>query len=128
MRLDQEAENQYGQAHVGAEEMRDRQAMAVQWMSEQPREQLVANTEYKHREKADDVHVRVRRTVDDPLRMNRDRHAEHDTRREPEERGANEGLDEPFHPSKAERQCAVAESCSPARKTPTAPLVASANA
>ena len=69
MRLDQKAGDEPRQAHVGQEEMCDGQLPAVEWMAEEPREQLIADTEYQHRQKPGDVHVGVGWTVDDPRRV-----------------------------------------------------------
>jgi hypothetical protein len=41
--------------------------------------------------------MRVRGAIDEPWRMNGERHAKHDAGGEPEQRGADEPLDEPFH-------------------------------
>jgi len=51
----------------------------------------------EHRQEPDDDHVRMCGSVDDPRRMRRHRHAKDDAGQEPQQRRADERLDEPFH-------------------------------
>ena len=82
---------------VRREEVRHREAGAVERMAKEPRQQLIAHAEHEHGEEADDIHVRVGGTIRRPRRLDGHADAEDDAGREPQQRSPDESLDEPFH-------------------------------
>lgn len=94
---EQKAGDESRETEIGHPDMRGRKRPAVDRMAEEAWKYLIADAEDHHHHKADEVHVSVGGTIDDPRRMNGHGEAEGDASHEPQKAGANERFGERIH-------------------------------